>query len=227
MRKKHTSDDRITVKERLLYAGLRTFAQKGYAGVTIRSLCNECDSNLAAIKYYFGDKLGFYRAVHNFARDLMRNQAITQLDGYSGDDPWDLMREHINLLLSHSYDNIMFQASWLYIRERIDTTAADLIPPDEQDEQHRALFHERLRGLFALLLGPAAATDKNINLLEHTYFSLTLFLIIHTHISSQSPATARQLFIKDNVGIDELAEYILDSLKNSVHMMQQKTEKKK
>ena len=219
MRKKRGSEERASVKERLLYAGLRTFAQKGYAGLTIRALCNECDSNLAAIKYYFGDKHGFYCAVHNLARELMQRQTDAMLDSHAGDDPWTLMREHINLLLSHSYDNIMFQAAWLNIREALDTTTSELISRSEEDEEHRNRFQERLRNLFALLLGPEAATEKNLLLLEHTYFSMTLFLVIHTRIAEQHEDTMLHN-IKKNVGLDELADYILDSLKNSVRMMQ-------
>jgi AcrR family transcriptional regulator len=222
MRKKQNSDERCTVKERLLYAGLRTFAQKGYAGVTIRSLCNECDSNLAAIKYYFGDKRGFYCAVHDFARDLMHNQAVQLLDGHPSDDPWELLRAHVNLMLSHSYNNLMFQAAWLYIRELLDTTSGELVAPSEDEMNNHNRFHERLRSLFASLLGAEAATPKNILLLEHTYFSMTIFLVINTHISGHPKPPPNMQIIQESIEMEELADYILESLKNSVRMMQLK-----
>jgi AcrR family transcriptional regulator len=47
---------------RLVLAGLRLFAQKGYEGATTREICEAADANISAIRYYFGDKAGLYRA---------------------------------------------------------------------------------------------------------------------------------------------------------------------
>ncbi|MDP2007309.1 MAG: CerR family C-terminal domain-containing protein [Rubrivivax sp.] len=48
---------------RLLHAGLRLFAQQGYARSSTRELAEAASVNVAAISYYFGDKAGLYRAV--------------------------------------------------------------------------------------------------------------------------------------------------------------------
>ena len=50
-------------RARLLRAGLRLFAQQGYAATSTRELAQAAGVNVAAISYYFGDKAGLYRAV--------------------------------------------------------------------------------------------------------------------------------------------------------------------
>jgi TetR/AcrR family transcriptional regulator, regulator of cefoperazone and chloramphenicol sensitivity len=50
-------------RARLLHAGLRLFAQQGFAKTSTRELAEAAKVNIAAISYYFGDKAGLYRAV--------------------------------------------------------------------------------------------------------------------------------------------------------------------
>lgn len=50
-------------RERLLRVGLALFAQKGYAKTSTREIAEAAQTNIAAIRYYFGDKAGLYRAV--------------------------------------------------------------------------------------------------------------------------------------------------------------------
>jgi TetR/AcrR family transcriptional regulator, regulator of cefoperazone and chloramphenicol sensitivity len=50
-------------RARLLHAALRMFAEHGYAKTSTRDIAQAADTNIASIKYYFGDKAGLYRAV--------------------------------------------------------------------------------------------------------------------------------------------------------------------
>jgi|JI8StandDraft_2_1071088.scaffolds.fasta_scaffold08855_4 AcrR family transcriptional regulator len=50
-------------RERLVLAGLRLFAERGYAATSVRDLAQAAGVNVSAIRYYFGDKAGLYRAV--------------------------------------------------------------------------------------------------------------------------------------------------------------------
>jgi len=50
-------------RERLIHAALPLFAHQGFAKTSTRSIAEAAGTNLAAIKYYFGDKAGLYRAV--------------------------------------------------------------------------------------------------------------------------------------------------------------------
>ncbi|MEO8922722.1 MAG: CerR family C-terminal domain-containing protein [Caldimonas sp.] len=50
-------------RERLLLAGLKLFAEQGYAKTSIRQIALAAGVNVAAVSYYFGNKEGLYRAV--------------------------------------------------------------------------------------------------------------------------------------------------------------------
>lgn len=50
-------------RARLVSAGLRLFADQGFAQTSTRELAEAAGVNVAAISYYFGDKAGLYRAV--------------------------------------------------------------------------------------------------------------------------------------------------------------------
>lgn len=59
------ADDRTSqdAREKLLVAATKLFAEKGYAGVSIRQLGEEAGVNSAMISYYFGSKEGLYESV--------------------------------------------------------------------------------------------------------------------------------------------------------------------
>lgn len=61
---KHGDDptDGPDARSRLILAALRLFAEKGYEGATTRDICEAAGANVSAIRYYFGDKAGLYRA---------------------------------------------------------------------------------------------------------------------------------------------------------------------
>jgi TetR/AcrR family transcriptional regulator, regulator of cefoperazone and chloramphenicol sensitivity len=60
---RHPRPDGEASRARLLGSGLRLFAQQGFARTSTRELADAAGVNVAAIRYYFGDKAGLYRAV--------------------------------------------------------------------------------------------------------------------------------------------------------------------
>ncbi|HEY1965716.1 MAG TPA: CerR family C-terminal domain-containing protein [Acidobacteriaceae bacterium] len=50
-------------RDKLLEAAGRAFAERGFAGATIREICKEAGANVAAVNYYFKDKLALYTEV--------------------------------------------------------------------------------------------------------------------------------------------------------------------
>ena len=50
-------------RDKLLEAAGRAFAERGYSGATIRDICKEAGANVAAVNYYFKDKLALYTEV--------------------------------------------------------------------------------------------------------------------------------------------------------------------
>lgn len=51
------------VKQRLINAAGHVFAEVGYEGATVRQITDRAEANVAAINYYFHDKLQLYRIV--------------------------------------------------------------------------------------------------------------------------------------------------------------------
>ena len=68
-------------KEKLLAAATRLFAEKGFAGVSIRQLAEAAGVNSATISYYYGGKEGLYEAVlaTQYERLLEKFEAIADL----------------------------------------------------------------------------------------------------------------------------------------------------
>jgi len=54
--------DHVQARQRLIQAALRLFAEVGFARASTRAICEAAGVNLSAIRYYFGDKFGLYRA---------------------------------------------------------------------------------------------------------------------------------------------------------------------
>ena len=51
-----------SARSRLVQAALRLFAEKGYEAAGTREIAEAAGANISAIRYYFGDKAGLYRA---------------------------------------------------------------------------------------------------------------------------------------------------------------------
>jgi AcrR family transcriptional regulator len=55
--------DGAEARSRLIDVALRLFVENGFSRTSTREIAREAGVNLAAIKYYFGDKAGLYRVV--------------------------------------------------------------------------------------------------------------------------------------------------------------------
>lgn len=52
-------------RQRLLMTAVRLFGAQGYASTSTRQIAAEASVNISAIRYYFGDKAGLYRAAYS------------------------------------------------------------------------------------------------------------------------------------------------------------------
>ena len=213
------SKENTDPRERLLASGLKIFAEKGYSGSTLRDICDDANSNIAAINYYFSDKANFYNAVRDYARGKLRER-MKRCWEVADRDPWLALRIHIEALLDMNYDETLFQVSWLNLREVIEM---DMTPPHNltpEMEEARRQYEERMRRMMSSLLGEAT-TPHNISLLRYTYYSLCQFLPIHRQIE-QKCVKNKGAFNVSQTDKSEMVDFIFDAVKRTVESIREK-----
>ncbi|MBP5673981.1 MAG: TetR family transcriptional regulator [Victivallales bacterium] len=229
------NDDKMEPRDRLLKAGLKFFASKGYEGATVREICDEANSNIAAINYYFGDKRGFYSAVKKYAMGI-RHKAMEAYWELIETDPWAALRKHIEIMLEDSYDDTMFQINWLFFRilmEQHDDVLLsvektnDYKNQQEHDDKSRMEYVQRMNRLLGGLLGPEAATPENFSLLHYTYHSLCRFLPIKTQWETKMLHGKARFSVRATHDKTALADYIMGIVRHAVEEMQQREREKK
>ncbi len=120
-------------KERLLEAAGEEFAEKGFQGATIRSICTRAGANVAAVNYHFGDKEQLYVAAVLEAHRCN----VGREDVPEGLEPAEELRLHIRHFLSHilAIGQIGDWHQTLMLREMLrptlasDTLVRDVIRP--------------------------------------------------------------------------------------------------
>ena len=66
-------------RERLLEAAAACFAERGYAGTTVRDITARAGCNVGAVSYYFGAKRMLYQAVFEQRLDELRERRVSAL----------------------------------------------------------------------------------------------------------------------------------------------------
>jgi AcrR family transcriptional regulator len=89
---------------RLLDAARAAFAQRGFAGASIREITSAAGVNLGAVTYHFGSKQGLYDAVMEEAfRPLLEGLAATQ--GGPEEPVLDVVERRVRLVFAHLHAN--------------------------------------------------------------------------------------------------------------------------
>jgi TetR/AcrR family transcriptional regulator, regulator of cefoperazone and chloramphenicol sensitivity len=114
---------------RLLNAAARLFADRGFAKVTVRDICQKARANVAAVNYHFGGKDGLYRAVIETAIATMQKTTDEARAAGDGRTAEVKLREYIRVFVTrvagHGGDTWIHH---LMMREISDpTTALDLV----------------------------------------------------------------------------------------------------
>ena len=116
-------------RQRLLGVAARLFAERGFNKVTVRTLCEEAGTNIAAVNYHFRDKLSLYKEVVRMLADTMDRIKTGALEAGEGQPPEDQLRGYIRVFLHRLLD--AEENSWmdkLMLRELMDPSPAlDLI----------------------------------------------------------------------------------------------------
>lgn len=105
----------------LLHASLRLFAEKGFAKTSTREIALAAGANLAAIRYYFGDKAGLYRAAFTEPMGCAQDHLTTL------DQPDLSLRQSLHgfitsFLAPMKQGELMQQCTRLHFREMLEPT---------------------------------------------------------------------------------------------------------
>lgn len=166
------STDRSQARQRLLLAALQLFAEHGYAKTSTRDIAQAAGTNIAQIRYYFGDKEGLYRA------------AFMEPVGSPKDDIPRYLPEHLTLAESlHEFyaafleplkqGDLVQQCMRLHFREMVDPTGLWA----QELEQGIKPAHAALVQVLCRHLGLAEADDE-VHALALSITSLALQMYI-------------------------------------------------
>lgn len=163
--------DGAEARSRLLLAALRLFAAKGFAKTSTREIAQAAGVNLAAIKYYFGDKAGLYRVV--FSEPL--GTACQEVDL---SDPTLSLRDVLRIFFEDfvaplKHGDVVQLAVRMHFREMLEPTGLWM----EEIDNHIKPSHA---GLVAVLLRhlKLSKADDDVHRLAFSLAGLALQLFI-------------------------------------------------
>jgi len=158
-------------REALLETSAEIFAHRGFAGTTVREICERAGANVAAIHYHFGDKAGLYSEVLKHALQCARQKYPPHLGTNARSTPEERLRAFIESFLLRIFDE--GRHAWhgkLMAREMVEPTAA-LDRLVQEEIRPMALI---LHGIVRELLG-TDATDESVRLCSLSVVSQCLF----------------------------------------------------
>ncbi len=141
-------DDAGHACSRLLRVALELFAEQGFAKTSIRQIAAAAQVNVAAVSYYFGDKVGLYQAVFRASPDPARDVSgprITSLE--------ELYRRFLAPLKQGDMVRLWVK---LYRREMLEPTG---LWQEKIDRDMRPM-HAAVVALLCERLGLARADDE-------------------------------------------------------------------
>ena len=191
--------DRET-RARLLEEGRRLFAAKGFRSVTVREICTAAGANVAAVNYYFGDKLGLYREVLDGAIAVMQQSTDRAREAGEGGTPEQKLRAFIRVFLQR-----LGQVKDPWIHQMMTHEMAE--PTAALDDVVRRVIVPRIdymRELVADILDVEAADDRVLR--------CVLSVQSQFHAAMANPVSKRLVpgFTGDSEAVDRLAQHIAD-----------------
>lgn len=119
----------LETRERLLESAGELFAERGYNHVTVRDICRDAGANVAAVNYYFRDKLGLYQEVLMKIIGAMQEGSRLAHEGKPGSSAEERFSHYVRTFMGHILNNgRACRAGKLMAREMADPSPAfDLI----------------------------------------------------------------------------------------------------
>lgn len=198
-------------RERLLTAAVHCFADQGFADTSIRDVAARAGTNVASIRYYFGDKAGLYRAAFHEPLGSPRD------DIRLFDDPAMTVEQALRGLFAGfigplKENALVQQCIRLHMREMVEPTGVW----DEEVEGGIKPYQEALQAVLARRFG-LKKPDDDIARLGINIIAMGVFLYVgrdinvrlHPHITSSPKAL--------DVMHDRLVMYALGMIEAEAH----------
>ena len=142
-------------RERILYAALRLFAERGFAKTSTREIAKAAGVNIAAISYYFGDKAGLYSATFNEPMGGSAGDLVQLIDAPGLGTAEALRLYMVAYVEPLKHGEIVRQCMRLHMREMVEPTSQWA----EEVERDIRGPHEALVRIVARHLGLTKADD--------------------------------------------------------------------
>lgn len=195
-------------RERLLLAGLRLFAEKGYAQTSTREIAAAAQANIAAIAYYFEGKAGLYKVLYNSPVLMEPNNHMAAQPDEAADEAlfqtdrqaWLMQGLHCfyaGFTEPHKCSDLVRLCTRLHMREMIDPTGVVNHTEDCTVRQHHLAMQALLCRYF-----DQAEPDIHLRRLEHALVGMGMYLYVGRDLTEQhSPE-----LMNSDIALDEWRE---------------------
>ena len=147
-----------SIRTKMLDAGEILFAEKGYAGTSVRDITSLAGCNVAAINYYFGGKMRLYEAVLDRYFDYMSQVRVGILESITRDEyTLEELIDGFGRVFAESLNGVAGKAGAirLWMREMLDPQLDARAKAHKHVELVRGAFVKAVKKLF-----PEAEDDK-------------------------------------------------------------------
>jgi AcrR family transcriptional regulator len=94
-----TPDVDLATRERLITHGAELFAERGFKKVTVREISAAAKANVAAVNYYFGDKMGLYSEIVERCLAKLEETTSKAIAAGQGADPETQLRAFVRVFV--------------------------------------------------------------------------------------------------------------------------------
>lgn len=194
---------KLTSKEKILNKAKLLFAEKGFAGVSMRHLASSVNMSVAALYHYFSDKNSLYLETMRYAFADKATQ-LTHL-WHSGDNAEDKLRHFVKLLLEMLEQDPIFDR--LLQREILEAN------PERIQILATDIFNNQFCYLLELVAKLAPKADAHLT-------AISVLSLIKYHHEIKALRRFWQGWKPEHEQADVIAEHVLNLLLNGIQKEQ-------
>ena len=190
-----------TTKDRLLAAGRKEFAARGYGGSRVENIVKLARVNLRMVYHYFGDKDGLYLAVlESVYGEVREKEASLRLDDR---DPEEGMRA----LVEFTFDHFLKHPEFIALLTSENLRRAETIRKSKLVPAQALPLMEMLRNL----LKKGTKNGKFRKGIDAIQLFVTLHAICYLHISNKYTMSAMlQMNLGDKRWLADRRRHVTD-----------------